>query len=226
MPANRRRACWSIARWSTRCSAAPTRWAPHPLRRPQPRSERARCRAQSLVRNRRRRCRIFRPSTARCRPREPRLSRGDVRRHLSGRARACACAAAIPTAFASTLRDISAAVDPNLQLRDIATAEIVVEARAGPDAPDRHHASVLVMLSVMVLSAAGIYALMSFTVARRRREIGIRAALGADRNRLLGRHLRSRARAAGDRRGWPGCSAPSHSNRSSTRARCSRARAP
>ena len=44
---------------------------------------------------------------------------------------------------------------------------------------------VLVMLSVIVLSAAGIYAMMAFTVARRRREIGIRAALGANRNRIL-----------------------------------------
>ena len=43
----------------------------------------------------------------------------------------------------------------------------------------------LVMLSVIILSAAGIYSLMSFTVARRRREIGIRAALGADRHHLL-----------------------------------------
>jgi hypothetical protein len=43
----------------------------------------------------------------------------------------------------------------------------------------------LLTLSVVLLSAAGIYALMSFTVARRRREIGIRSALGAPRARIL-----------------------------------------
>ncbi|MEX2570186.1 MAG: FtsX-like permease family protein, partial [Gemmatimonadota bacterium] len=43
----------------------------------------------------------------------------------------------------------------------------------------------LVTLSVLLLSAAGIHALMSFTIARQRKEIGIRAALGALPHRLL-----------------------------------------
>ncbi len=47
-------------------------------------------------------------------------------------------------------------------------------------------------LSVVLLSSAGIYALMSFTVSQRRREIGIRTALGADPGRLL-RSIFSRA---------------------------------
>jgi ABC-type antimicrobial peptide transport system permease subunit len=40
-------------------------------------------------------------------------------------------------------------------------------------------------LSVILLSAAGIYALMSFTITRRRREIGIRSALGAGARSVL-----------------------------------------
>ena len=44
---------------------------------------------------------------------------------------------------------------------------------------------IAVTVSVLLLSAAGIYSMMSFTVAGRRREIGIRAALGADARRVL-----------------------------------------
>jgi hypothetical protein len=39
--------------------------------------------------------------------------------------------------------------------------------------------------TALPLSAAGIYAMMSFTVSQRRREIGIRAAIGADAGQLL-----------------------------------------
>jgi predicted permease len=89
-----------------------------------------------------------------------------------------------PEGFAASLRDRSAAVDPRLQIRDISTAAIVVEREQGLFRLIGATVGVA-MLSVIILSAAGIYALMSFTVTRRRREIGIRAALGADRNRLL-----------------------------------------
>jgi putative ABC transport system permease protein len=89
-----------------------------------------------------------------------------------------------PATFSGALRDVSVAVNPNLQVRDITTAEILVRRDQGTFRIIGATVG-MVMLSVLVLSAAGIYALMSFTVARRKREIGIRAALGADRNRLL-----------------------------------------
>lgn len=90
-----------------------------------------------------------------------------------------------PSAFTGRLREIGAVVDPNLQLRNISSFDDAVRREQGIM---RLIGIVLVavMSSVVVLSAGGIYALMSFTVERRRKEIGIRAALGADSTRLLG----------------------------------------
>ncbi len=89
-----------------------------------------------------------------------------------------------PAALADPLRELSASIDPDVQLLDVSTAEIAFKRAQGMMRLIGMSLAV-VILSVILLSSAGIYSLMSFTVAQRRREIGIRAALGANRNRIL-----------------------------------------
>jgi ABC-type antimicrobial peptide transport system permease subunit len=89
-----------------------------------------------------------------------------------------------PTILAGPLRRIAASIDPALQLDNVLPLDEVYRqeqrfVRLGALAFG------VVALSVLLLSAAGIYALVAFTVAQRHREIGIRAALGADPRQLL-----------------------------------------
>ena len=75
-------------------------------------------------------------------------------------------------------------VDAGLQLRDIATLQETVAQQQAEGIGGVVVGSIL--LTAVVFSAAGLYALMAVAVARRTREIGIRVALGASPGRALG----------------------------------------
>jgi putative ABC transport system permease protein len=89
-----------------------------------------------------------------------------------------------PEAFAPTLRRIAVSVDPMLQLSGTSSLDAMYREFTQGGA---RLALVIALItgSVLLLSAAGIHALMSFTVHQRRREIGIRSALGAPARRIL-----------------------------------------
>jgi len=89
---------------------------------------------------------------------------------------AAALAARVPT--------IALEVDRELRVRDVLTLDEVVRRRNLPGVAGAIGVNVVVALAIL-LSAAGLFALMAVAVERRTREIGIRVALGAGSRGVL-----------------------------------------
>jgi hypothetical protein len=90
----------------------------------------------------------------------------------------------VPSGLVMRLREIAAALDPTLRIDDVQSLdEIYWYLELG----EYISGSGLVglALGIVLFSVAGIYTLMAFTVVQRRREIGIRSALGASPLRLV-----------------------------------------
>jgi putative ABC transport system permease protein len=90
-----------------------------------------------------------------------------------------------PSTLAPRVRAIAANLDPSLRLDDMRSLDAHVW-RVDVPQMVATGAIVAVVCLGLFLSAAGIFSLLSVSVARQTREIGLRAALGASQARLLG----------------------------------------
>jgi hypothetical protein len=89
-----------------------------------------------------------------------------------------------PAALAPRVRAIAADLDLGLRLDEVRSLDDITWAVDVPMMVGAGTIASVVSLGLF-LSAAGIFALISVSVARRTREIGLRTALGASRARLL-----------------------------------------
>lgn len=90
--------------------------------------------------------------------------------------------------FAPRLREMARDIDPALRLYDVLPLDGPVDKANQAQrwiARFSTYLTALVALIALLISTAGVYAMLSFTVARQTCEIGIRVALGADRRHII-----------------------------------------